>query len=107
MELGVSCSDLLSTGAMQKDYRTNHLTGLAVSGGVDSMALAALCMQLKKEYTPFAADEYPIHVNQIGFQAVIVNHRARHGSLEEARRVMGVLQSIGMLIIYSYTSMDF
>lgn len=82
----------------------DFLIGLAVSGGVDSMALAALCMQMKKNYIPFASDEYPINLNKIDFRAVIVNHGVRDGSLEEAQKVMGVLESLGMLtILYSYT----
>lgn len=76
---------------------TNYLIGLAVSGGVDSMALAALCMQMKENYIPFASDEYPIHLNKITFRAIIVNHGVRDGSLGEAQKVMGVLNSLGML----------
>lgn len=75
-----------------------------MSGGVDSMALAALCMQVKKNYIPFASDGYPIHLGKIDFRAVIVNHGVRDGSLEEARKVMGVLESLGMLFfLYLYT----
>ncbi|QSZ35925.1 hypothetical protein DSL72_007047 [Monilinia vaccinii-corymbosi] len=77
----------------QRGYRT---LGLAVSGGVDSMALAALCMQMKKNYTPFASDGYPINLDRIDFRAVIVNHGVRDGSLEEAQKVMGVLDTLGM-----------
>ncbi|KAA8565865.1 hypothetical protein EYC84_009681 [Monilinia fructicola] len=78
------------------DQRGHRTLGLAVSGGVDSMALAALCMQMKKNYIPFASDEYPINLNKIDFRAVIVNHGVRDGSLEEAQKVMGVLESLGM-----------
>ncbi|ESZ94712.1 hypothetical protein SBOR_4906 [Sclerotinia borealis F-4128] len=77
----------------QKGHKT---LGLAVSGGVDSMALAALCIQMKKNYIPFASDEYPINLNKIDFRAIIVNHGVRDGSLEEARKVTGVLESLGM-----------
>ncbi|TGO32654.1 hypothetical protein BHYA_0298g00010 [Botrytis hyacinthi] len=78
------------------DQRGHRTVGLAVSGGVDSMALAALCMQMKKNYIPFASDGYPIHLGKIDFRAVIVNHGVRDGSLEEAQKVMRVLESLGM-----------
>ncbi|KAI9650888.1 hypothetical protein NHQ30_000923 [Ciborinia camelliae] len=78
------------------DQRGHRTWGLAVSGGVDSMALAALCMQMKKNYIPFASDGYPINLNKIDFRAIIVNHGVRDGSLEEAQKVMGVLESLGM-----------
>ncbi|KAF7861998.1 hypothetical protein EAF04_007878 [Stromatinia cepivora] len=78
------------------DQRGHKTLGLAVSGGVDSMALAALCMQMKNNYIPFASDGYPIHLNKIDFRAIIVNHGVRDGSLEEAQKVMKVLESLGM-----------
>ncbi|APA15600.1 hypothetical protein sscle_15g103700 [Sclerotinia sclerotiorum 1980 UF-70] len=90
-------ADALFKRPCQVPYRYDqrgHRT--LVSGGVDSMALAALCMQMKNNYIPFASDGYPIHLNKIDFRAIIVNHGVRDGSLEEAQKVMKVLESLGM-----------
>ena len=61
--------------------------GIAVSGGVDSMALAALCVNLKarkrKTFRPV-------------FHAFIVDHKARPGSHEEAATVASRLKRSGM-----------
>jgi tRNA(Ile)-lysidine synthase len=59
-------------------------TGLALSGGVDSMALAFLWSQLLKAnpvYRPF-------------FRAFIVDHGARPGSSEEAKLVRSNLENV-------------
>lgn len=59
--------------------------GLAVSGGVDSMALASLCSKIKgtRETRP-------------SFAALIVDHGVRKGSTDEAQRVAHMLEDIGM-----------
>ncbi|KAL1840530.1 hypothetical protein VTJ49DRAFT_351 [Mycothermus thermophilus] len=62
--------------------------GLAISGGVDSMALAFLCSKLKKSKDFKVADHYlgrPI--------AFVVDHGLREGSREEAVKVLKVLSS--------------
>lgn len=62
---------------------TDYYQGMAISGGVDSMALASLCRQT-------AATDRP-HPSFTGF---IVDHRLREGSTEEACRVAEVLQQM-------------
>ncbi|KAK0740312.1 hypothetical protein B0T18DRAFT_373255 [Schizothecium vesticola] len=61
---------------------------LALSGGVDSMALAYLCYQFQKRYRFSKLSDNPLH----HFQAVIINHDLREGSLEEAIKVANVLR---------------
>jgi tRNA(Ile)-lysidine synthase len=74
--------------------------GLAVSGGVDSMALAALCVRMNEKWT---------HINKhlridpelrlkLRFTAFIVDHGLRSGSDEEARQVKSNLAKIGISI---------
>lgn len=52
---------------------------IAVSGGVDSMALAQLCAMLQRN-----ADAFSEHHQ---FRAMIVDHKAREGSQLEAKTV--------------------
>lgn len=62
--------------------------GIAVSGGVDSMALTALCVALKS---------YPPAKQRFDFQfrPFIIDHRAREGSSEEVERVRQRLNRMG------------
>ncbi|KAH0545590.1 hypothetical protein FGG08_000421 [Glutinoglossum americanum] len=60
-------------------------TGLAISGGVDSMALATLC----KGFYPTPRYE------RINFRPFVVDHKARRGSTEEARGVVSALKMLG------------
>ncbi|KAI0137197.1 hypothetical protein BJ170DRAFT_574221 [Xylariales sp. AK1849] len=65
---------------------------LAVSGGVDSMALAYLCSQMRR-YDP----EIKITDNPCaGFRAFVVNHLLREGSTEEADTVAKALRRLGL-----------
>lgn len=57
----------------------NYL-GLALSGGVDSMALATLCRGLQFDARVKKQFEF-------SFEAFIVDHKARKGSSEEAHLV--------------------
>lgn len=57
------------------------------------MALAVLCSNLKSA-PPESVSQV---VRDIHFQAFIVDHGARPGSIEEALRVSVVLKSIGKL----------
>ncbi len=59
-------------------------TGLAISGGVDSMALAHLCHGIEKE-----------GLLRVEFQAFVVDHGARQGSSLEASTVVSKLADIG------------
>ena len=65
---------------------------MAISGGVDSMALAALCAKAQNHNEERTAD-FP----NIEFQAFVVDHGVRHGSLSEAISVSEVLQKRGLL----------
>jgi tRNA(Ile)-lysidine synthase TilS/MesJ len=62
----------------------NGLLGLAISGGVDSMALASLCSKLQ------SSDSYDWR-----FRAFVVDHGARTGSEEEAKAVAAVVEDKG------------
>lgn len=66
------------------------MIGLAISGGVDSMALAALCRGLTYEHVYRSKQHLAI-----GFKAFIVDHNAREGSSEEAERVRERLDRMG------------
>ncbi|KAI0131163.1 hypothetical protein F4814DRAFT_405104 [Daldinia grandis] len=66
---------------------------VAVSGGVDSMALAFLCSQVRKIDTDFKISDNPIS----GFRGIIVNHSLRPGSKEEGHAVAKVLKGMGLV----------
>jgi tRNA(Ile)-lysidine synthase TilS/MesJ len=63
--------------------------GLAISGGVDSMALAYMCSQFQRQKKAECQGERP------RFQAFIVDHVAREGSGMEAKAVAERLTSMG------------
>ena len=70
------------------------VTGLAISGGVDSMALAHLSSQLQRA-------TLPLHLQRgVGsrykFQAFVVDHHARPESTDEALAVVDRLQGMGL-----------
>jgi len=71
--------------------------GLAISGGVDSMALAALCSKLNQvDLNEFASDQYGFgRTQRLSFKAFILDHGARDGSDEEAFQVSRNLDKIG------------
>lgn len=62
------------------------LSGIAVSGGADSMALTVLCKQLEK--SKLLHDMY--------IKGFIVDHKAREESSREAERVAGWLKQLGI-----------
>ncbi|PQE30423.1 pp-loop family protein [Rutstroemia sp. NJR-2017a WRK4] len=83
---------------LSKAGRVDVEVGLAVSGGVDSMALAALCVRMNQKWE---------HINthlridpelrlKLRFTAFIVDHGLRIGSDEEARQVKSNLAKIGI-----------
>ncbi|CAK7214900.1 hypothetical protein SEUCBS140593_002346 [Sporothrix eucalyptigena] len=65
--------------------------GLAISGGVDSMALAYLCAEARCGNPSLRVADAPTQ----GFTAMIVNHGLREGSAEEAEQVAKVLTRMG------------
>ncbi|KAI2641995.1 adenine nucleotide alpha hydrolases-like protein [Xylaria nigripes] len=65
--------------------------GMAVSGGVDSMALAYLCSQLKRYGSNFTVSDNPIS----NFNAFVVDHLLREGSTEEAYAVKQIMRDMG------------
>jgi len=66
------------------------LLGLAVSGGVDSMALALLCSQARTRDPWFKVADFPAR----GFYAFVVDHKIRKTSTEEALRVVDELAKL-------------
>ena len=71
---------------------TDYLSGLAISGGVDSMALAALCAKLQNHPKKGVSD-FP----NINFQAFVVDHGVRSESSLEAFSVSKILEKQGLL----------
>lgn len=69
---------------------TDNDAGLAISGGVDSMALAWLCSAMKKRGT-----------HDYDFTAFVVDHKLRQGSTEEAAQVSKALAGLGALHLAS------
>ncbi|KAK4165114.1 hypothetical protein QBC43DRAFT_288328 [Cladorrhinum sp. PSN259] len=65
---------------------------LAISGGVDSMALAWLCSQVKKEIRFVRVVDH--HVKW--FVGIVIDHRMREGSDIEARNVLEELRRLGI-----------
>lgn len=61
------------------------ILGLAVSGGVDSMALAHLCRGMELSAKP----------GVISITAFVVDHRARQESSREAQKVASWLSEMG------------
>ncbi|KAI1104456.1 adenine nucleotide alpha hydrolases-like protein [Jackrogersella minutella] len=69
----------------------NHRrVGVAVSGGVDSMALAWLCTQLRKYNPELKISDNPVS----GFRGFIVDHGLRDGSQKEAAAVYASLKAM-------------
>ncbi|KAM7194129.1 hypothetical protein V8F33_007456 [Rhypophila sp. PSN 637] len=62
---------------------------LAVSGGVDSMALAYLCQKVRKKYLNLRISDNTLAV----FHGIVVDHGLRQGSHEEAKKVVKALQN--------------
>ncbi|KAI0485392.1 adenine nucleotide alpha hydrolases-like protein [Xylaria cf. heliscus] len=75
--------------------RTNlhRLVALAVSGGVDSMALAYLCSSLRRRDFHFSVADNPVSA----FRAVVVDHGLREGSAAEAKAVSRALRDMGLV----------
>ncbi|EKD12271.1 uncharacterized protein L3040_000259 [Drepanopeziza brunnea f. sp. 'multigermtubi'] len=80
------------------DPRQTATIGLAISGGVDSMALAFLCSRLKELKTAAADQPDPKHdiLSSVKFQAFVVDHGVRRGSDLEAQAVSKLLERQGI-----------
>ncbi|KAK4118699.1 adenine nucleotide alpha hydrolases-like protein [Parathielavia appendiculata] len=74
----------------QSRGRTHRPIALAVSGGVDSMALAYLCTKIRQTDEWFKVADHPVS-NPFG---LIVDHGLREGSAEEANNVAVALQQL-------------
>ena len=76
---------------------------MAISGGVDSMALAALCAEIQQipveemvsGLHPGLAKSTAAVLRDLEFQAFVVDHGAREGSGAEAKAVSNVLEERG------------
>ncbi|KAI1388427.1 adenine nucleotide alpha hydrolases-like protein [Hypoxylon trugodes] len=66
---------------------------LAISGGVDSMALAYLCSRVRRQDPDFKISDNPVS----GFISLIIDHKLRKGSSEEALAVSLALKDMGIL----------
>ena len=75
---------------LDRQHERSQLTGIAVSGGVDSMALAKLCSMLNQSLSAKSPS--------FRFHAFIVNHKAREGSKEEAIQVRSNIARLGIMI---------
>ncbi|RDL37350.1 uncharacterized protein BP5553_04783 [Venustampulla echinocandica] len=73
--------------------------GLAISGGVDSMALATLCSQLQSTYPGTGLPPLG-SLRKIDFRAFVVDHGVRAGSTSEANSVARLLEGRGAEIAY-------
>lgn len=68
------------------------MIGLAISGGVDSMALAALCSRLQAA-SRSQDGEAPLLTE---FRAFVVDHGVREGSNDEANSVAKIMAEKGI-----------
>ncbi|KAI1759493.1 adenine nucleotide alpha hydrolases-like protein [Hypoxylon sp. FL1150] len=71
---------------------TNHRNvAIAVSGGLDSMALAFLCSQIRKHDFDFKIADHPVS----GFRGLVIDHKLREGSQNEGLAVCEALRDMG------------
>ncbi|RYP87894.1 hypothetical protein DL770_004728 [Monosporascus sp. CRB-9-2] len=66
--------------------------GLAISGGVDSMALAFLCSRLRSQDRSIKISDNPVS----SFCGIIIDHGLREGSFEEAKAVANALGAMNI-----------
>jgi tRNA(Ile)-lysidine synthase len=101
MDTTLLVSVKLSGNAYVGGHSDNVGIGLAISGGVDSMALAALCSQLQDlshSHHQSATKGQPLErgsLRHLTFQAFIVDHGLRSGSDTEAEAVSNILKGRG------------
>ncbi|KAL2155404.1 hypothetical protein VTH82DRAFT_146 [Thermothelomyces myriococcoides] len=76
----------------QLQSRTHRPIALAISGGVDSMALAYLSSKIRHTDEWFRVADHPVG----GLFGIIVNHNLREGSAAEAENVAAALRKLGI-----------
>lgn len=79
--------------------KANSEAGLAISGGVDSMALASICSEVTRRDSTVTrrllrSDDFS--TSRIAFTAFIVDHKLRDNSSEEAHSVSEELSRLGI-----------
>ncbi|KAI0900357.1 adenine nucleotide alpha hydrolases-like protein [Annulohypoxylon nitens] len=77
----------------QRGTLQHRRVAIAVSGGVDSMALAYLCSKVRKFDNEFRVSDNPVN----GFRGMVVDHGLREGSFQEATAVCATLEGMGFL----------
>ena len=87
---------------------SNFTTALAVSGGVDSMALAFLCSHLKKAHWQ---NDFPhFHSNKslsnFHFGAFIVDHKSRVSSTLESLKIREMLAAQGKHLLHYISNFE-
>lgn len=90
--MGRNRENLVSTNHQRANVNTNQIIGLAISGGVDSMALAALCSRLQSASQSQEGEAPPL----TEFQAFVVDHGVREGSNDEANSVARIMGEKGI-----------
>ncbi|KAJ2891926.1 hypothetical protein MKZ38_010552 [Zalerion maritima] len=86
----------LITGFVTSQSADKTSIGIAVSGGVDSMALAYLCSMAKHSVHLRIGDHRPRE-----FRPFVVDHGLREGSHDEAEKVTRELANIGFQTTFS------
>ena len=100
---------ILFQKSRNSQFRANLvLSGLAISGGVDSMALAALCSQMHSGFSNItqspSLEKYFStleSLRRVDFRAFVVDHGVRTGSATEAQAVAKVLEERGIEVIHN------
>jgi PP-loop family len=100
--IGINKFYLMITRLVVTELLLTDILGLAVSGGVDSIALATLCSRLqrpaslKSSYEAESSDSSVLKsLQNLKFQAFVVDHGLRLGSDTEAQSVSKVLENRG------------
>ncbi|KAK8094724.1 hypothetical protein PG997_001409 [Apiospora hydei] len=73
--------------------RNHRLVGMAISGGVDSMALAYLCSKVRERDPSFMVCDNPVG----SFRGFVVDHGLRQESAQEAEQVCQALRQMGFV----------
>ncbi|KAM4066900.1 PP-loop family protein [Hirsutella rhossiliensis] len=91
--LGALCRFRLSAARHARHARPRRIEpALAVSGGVDSMAMAFLFSSLLKSHPGFSIADHPAH----GACGIVIDHQLRQASGQEAACVAQELKTMGL-----------